>query len=224
MKHIACVAAAVVYVCQLPAGHGEDASVPVCQAVQAHEEDYFTDAEGNPTVYRPDAGIAFLDGCSWYCGGDVDRISASSTLAATGSLSYEAANAHDFNAATAWVEGKDDDGIGETLTYEFYFDDKSYTGTMGINRLLIANGYKKTRELWIANNRVKRLKVYKDGEPYAILDLLDVYELQTVDIAPIMFPARKRVTVTFEVLEVYRGSTYRDTAISLLMFEGVGVH
>lgn len=44
-------------------------------------------------------------GCSWYCGGGPDSITASSILAANKKLDYKASNAHDFSLRTAWVEG-----------------------------------------------------------------------------------------------------------------------
>ena len=58
-------------------------------------------------------------GCSWYCGGGLDTLSASSELKSNSSIKYVAKNAHDLNYKTAWVEGVEGDGIGESLTYHF---------------------------------------------------------------------------------------------------------
>ncbi len=199
-------------------------SLPVYRAVEAPEAEYFSDKNGNGVVFRPGASIEFLSGCSWYCGGDVDKVSASSELAPNGSLTYGAAHAHDFNPDTAWVEGAEGDGVGERLTYEFFFDDPAYTGTLGITRILVANGYKKSPELWQANGRVKQFTMYKNGAAIASIELLDTYGLQTIEIEPIMFPAGERTTITFEIADVYPGTKYHDTAVSLLMFDGIGAH
>ena len=46
--------------------------------------------------------------CSWYCGGQIDSVTASSALADR----YAAEKAHDFSIVTAWVEGVDGNGEG----------------------------------------------------------------------------------------------------------------
>ncbi|MEL6812342.1 MAG: hypothetical protein AAFP76_13510 [Bacteroidota bacterium] len=168
---------------------------------------------------------AFLAGCSWYCGGDVQSVRASSSLADTKKNSYAAINAHDFDFKTAWVEGVKGYGIGEYLEYRFNFDHmKDYGGTLGINKLIIANGYKKSKSTWENNARVKQMILYVDGKKVAMINLLDQFELQTVTIEPIYFPENKVTTLKFEISDVYAGKKYEDTAMSLLMFEGLGVH
>ena len=57
--------------------------------------------------------------CSWYCGGEVLSVKASSCLKPTSKFNYEAENAHDFNHESVWVEGAKGQGIGEYLVYEF---------------------------------------------------------------------------------------------------------
>ena len=57
--------------------------------------------------------------CSWYCGGVIDSINASSNLAETNGFTYIAENAHDFNHESVWVEGVDGNGIGEYIIYQF---------------------------------------------------------------------------------------------------------
>lgn len=168
------------------------------------------------------ATAEFLPGCSWYCGAHVDTLFASSHLAAQGVNTYSPAHAHDFDATTAWVEGAAGHGIGTTLTYEFLID---FTDQLGITTLLIANGYKKSEALWAANGRIKTLNLYLNGEHYAVLSLLDAYEIQTLELpAPLMLPRNERLVLTFEIVAVYPGDRYEDTALSLLMFSGIGVH
>lgn len=131
----------------------------------------------------------------------------------------------DFNKNTAWVEGNTDFGIGEFIEYCFDFSEmEEYKGDLGINRIILANGYKKNKLTWKNNSRVKQLKVYLNDRPYAILNLLDSFEIQTIEMGEIKFPANKETILKFEITQVYEGKKYKDTAISLLMFEGMGVH
>ena len=154
----------------------------VIQAVQGKDADFF-DYEDYEAPGKPIGELEFLKGCSWYCGGSVKSIKASSTLKATNEFNYSPDNAHDFDKNTAWVEGKSDYGIGEFIEYVFDFSDRiEYNAGLGINRILLANGYKKNKQTWQNNSRVKQLKVYLNDEPYAILNLLDSFEIQIIDI------------------------------------------
>lgn len=196
----------------------------VIQAIQHNDADYF-DYEDYEAPDQPIGDLVFLKGCSWYCGGSVKSITASSELKENNGITYSPINAHDFNKDTAWIEGKPDYGIGEFITYTFDFSEiETYNGSLGINRILLANGYKKDQKTWKKNSRVKQLKVYVNDQPYAILNLLDVFEIQTIEIGAINFPANRETKLKFEITQVYEGDTYKDTAISLLMFDGVGGH
>lgn len=203
------------------------ADLPTIKAVQGKDADYFdygdSDIQNGKVV--PIGKIEFLPGCSWYCGGYVKKITASSEMTPEGKTTYKADNGHDFDKDTAWIPQKGDYGIGHYLNYEFNFDkEKDYNGRLGVTQILLANGYKKSRHLWKANSRVKKIRMYVNGTPYRDLKLLDSFEIQTIDIGKIMFPRRKTTTLKFEILEVYPGEKYKETAISELVFEGVGVH
>lgn len=125
-----------------------------------------------------------------------------------GAASYS--NAHDFDKDTAWVVGKDDYGIGESLTYEFNFDkEKAYKGSLGVTTIVLANGYKKSEKLWEANSRIKKMRMYVNTVPYRDLLFLDSFEIQTIDIGTIMFPANKTTVLRFKILEVYPGKKYK---------------
>lgn len=71
---------------------------------------------------------------------------------------------------------------------------------------------------------MKKLKLYVDNKPFAHLELLDSYEFQTVAIGKLMLPQQHVMTLRFEIVEVYPGTKYQDTAITELLFDGVGVH
>ncbi len=166
--------------------------------------------------------LEFLPGCSWYCGVSIDTVYASSTLESSGSNRYDAINAHDFDWRTAWVEGVEGDGIGESLTYVFDFTSEP-NWKRGLTTLLIANGYKKNERVWQANGRVSSLRVYIDNHSVADVNLIDTAEIQTVSLTEIPLGGQ-RISVRFEITGVYPGTRYADTAISLLMFDGTGVH
>lgn len=160
--------------------------------------------------------------CSWYCGGVISSVTASSCLAPHGKINYEAENAHDFNHESAWAEGVNGDGIGEYLVYEFPGNCPRVTAVK------ILNGHEKSEKTWRANNRVKRLKIYYNNEEYAILELEDTRCLQRFEIGIVgngpMATDADPWTLKFEILDVYKGDRYDDTVISELYFDGTDVH
>ena len=155
--------------------------------------------------------------CSWYCGGQIDSVTASSALADR----YTAEKAHDFSIVTAWVEGVEGNGVGEYLRY-------SFPGTCPrITTVLIHNGYVKNWEVWRDNARVKRLLMYYNDEPYAILNLQDTMGLQSFDVGVLGYEDKDSApawSIKFEILEVYPGKKYEDTAITEIYFDGIDVH
>lgn len=155
--------------------------------------------------------------CSWYCGGQIDSVTASSALADR----YAAEKAHDFSIVTAWVEGVEGNGVGEYLRY-------SFPGTCPrITTVLIHNGYVKNWEVWRDNARVKKLLMYYNDEPYAILNLQDTMGLQSFDVGVLGYEDKDSApawSIKFEILEVYPGKKYEDTAITEIYFDGIDVH
>ena len=155
--------------------------------------------------------------CSWYCGGQIDSVTASSALADR----YAAEKAHDFSIVTAWVEGVEGNGEGEYLRY-------SFPGTCPrITTVLIHNGYVKNWDVWRDNGRVKRLLMYYNDEPYAILNLQDTMGLQSFDVGVLGYEDKDSApawSIKFEILEVYPGKKYEDTAITEIYFDGIDVH
>ena len=171
---------------------------------------------GDLTVYT-DLYSGF---CSWYCGGVILSVKASSSQKPQGHFNYNAGNAHDFNHRSVWVEGAPGQGIGEWLEYEF-------PGSCPrITTVNILNGHVKTDKVWRENSRVKSLKMYYMGKPYAILELEDSRTLQCFDVG-VLGPhdaAAPNWTLRFEILDVYPGEKYQDTVISELYFDGIDVH
>ena len=154
-------------------------------------------------------------GCSWYCGGGNYKIKASSSLGD----SYKAEFANDLSYKTAWVEGKKDEGIGEYLEYYFKNDSPRIT------EIISSNGYMKSEETWKNNNRVKKLKLYVNDVPFGILNLKDSRTDQYFEIGTLGHNKnRTDLILKFEILEVYKGSKYNDTAITEIYFDGIDVH
>ena len=166
-------------------------------------------------------------GCSWYCGGGPDSISASSELDAVKEINYTANNIHDFNLKTAWIEGAKGYGIGESITYHFA------PQAPRITQFIIINGYVKSEKAWRANSRVKKLKVYYKDAELAILNLNDSKHEQIFKFDPLGNSERddsdKLIelppwTLRFEIMEVYEGEEYDDTVITEIYFDGIDVH
>ena len=166
-------------------------------------------------------------GCSWYCGGGPDNVSASSSLNGQEPGAYAAGNAHDLSYQTAWAEGAAGQGIGEYLEYNFSGESPRIT------KIIVVNGYVKNPSVWQANSRVKKLKVYYKDKPVAILMLEDVRAEQSFEVTPLGTSDRKDFTkmtllphwqLKFEILEVYPGDKYQDTVISEIYFDGLDVH
>jgi hypothetical protein len=166
-------------------------------------------------------------GCSWYCGGGPDEVKASSSLKAQGTNSYVAQNAHDSDYKTAWVEGVSGYGIGEYLSYKFAPENPRITD------VIVVNGYVKSEKAYQENSRVKKLKMYVNDKPYAILNLEDKRSSQRFVVEPIGNGNRQDLealkllpawTLKFEILDVYKGTKYDDVVVSEIYFDGLDVH
>ena len=156
--------------------------------------------------------------CSWYCGGEVKSVVASSCLPSAGSMDYKGENAHDFSHESVWAtKGK---GIGESLTY--IFEGKCPR----ITEVKILNGHVKSEKAWTANSRVKKLRMYYNDKPHAILNLQDSRTLQCFDVDTLGYHDQTKPdwTLKFEILDVYPGASCDDTVIAELYFDGIDVH
>ncbi len=180
-------------------------------------------SEGGPENYFDILGA----GCSWYCGGGVDKQTASSELSPYNNINYSPGNAHDLSYKTAWIEGVPGYGIGQSLTYHFPPENPRIT------KVIVVNGYEKSKKAWSENSRVKTLKMYIDNKPYAILNLEDTRQEQEFTFDPIGNGDREDYTklkngpawtMTFEIVDVYKGDKFNDTAITEIYFDGIDVH
>jgi hypothetical protein len=154
----------------------------------------------------------------WLLGTGTDipsEVVASSTLAGQGKSNYGAANLTDDDPTTAWVEGKADHGIGESLTMNLPF---------GIPVWRIVNGYQKNATTWEDNSRVKKLKVLVNGRPAFYILLEDKMGPQEIKIREVLNKINMNeegmLRVKFIIEEVYPGRKYKDTAISAIYYTG----
>ncbi len=161
----------------------------------------------------------------------------SSNLESVGDISYIPDNLSDYDLNTAWIPKNTTNwGIGESFEFIFNFpENTSYADAYqfyGICNLF--NGYCKSLETWEANSRVKKLKVFYNDKFVCFVKLQDTWHLQYFDISKYFvnkvdkkyLDAKYEIVegdrLRFEIIEVYKGSKYKDTAISEFLCEGAG--
>lgn len=165
-------------------------------------------------------GVLYDQGCSWYCGGVVDTLTASGCLAPQGGFTYGAMNAHDFDLESVWAT--DGNGIGQYLTFTFAGNNPRITS------VAILNGHVKSEKAWRDNSRVKTLLMYYNDKPYRLLELEDSRSLQYFDVDTVGYGPdvenAPKWTLKFEIKEVYPGAKYQDCVIADFIFDGIDVH
>ena len=192
---------------------------------------------------------------------DEVKYTATSSLAPSGNISYDAQNL-DYvdvyddagggrlgNRKTAWCEGVEGYGIGESVTMSII----TQTGEIEKDRaykygpLMIVNGYAKDAVTWKDNSRVKTLRLYVGNTYWCDLHIADIIEPQIFRFPSYMaiYPAKHgkeipakgkfedhiegmpiyQTDLRFEIIEVYPGDKYDDTCItgiSISLYGGIG--
>jgi hypothetical protein len=120
----------------------------------------------------------------------------------------------DDDAKTAWVEGADGDGVGESLTVQL-----SALKSAKALRLVLTPGYQKSKALFAANGVPTTLGVtvrdVSNVQTAAVdLTLKPTWGTQTFDV-PV---TGGLASVTVTVKAVRPGATYRDTCLSDVQF------
>ncbi|MBS7364814.1 MAG: hypothetical protein KIH03_13505 [Paludibacteraceae bacterium] len=168
---------------------------------------------------------------------------ASSTLQSGKNNSYGVENLIDENPATAWVEGVNGYGEGETLKFCMTCDSDYDCWGEKISKIYVTNGYSKNEVSFKSNSRVKELEVYitemikrsvaeaskspyfniKDdqcqldmvyADRYYYFVLDDTMKEQELDLDGV----KEIVSMTFKIVSVYSGDKYKDTAVSGIRF------
>lgn len=158
-------------------------------------------APSRPSAARPTGpyeSCAEISGVN-YC--------ASSVLAPQYGFTYGPEKLADGRLDTAWVPGQGDqgDGVGEWLIVEFARREP-------VSSVQVLNGYHKNAGIFARNNRVRVLEVVTSEGRRKTVALDDDASPQTV----YLDGNSECKWIQFIIRSVYRGSKYRDTAISEL--------
>lgn len=117
---------------------------------------------------------------------------------------HQAPLVNDKNATTAWVEGAQDDGVGEWVEI-------SGTTQQSLSGIRIINGYAKSSDTYGKNNRVKKIRIELSDGIIFEKELKDgIMDFQTINLDRQV----KTDFIKITILEVYRGTIYKDTCIS----------
>lgn len=110
------------------------------------------------------------------------------------------------NGAASWVEGKPDDGIGESVTFLL-------TKKAKISRISIWNGFGDPK-YYPLNNRVKEFAISADNGTETAYTLTDSPKRQEIDLKNPL----KGKQITLKIVSVYKGTKWSDTALSGVRF------
>lgn len=158
-------------------------------------------------------------GCSWYCGGQMTKVTSDSHLNNQGANNYKPENIHDIDLFTAWIPDTIGGVIGKKIN--FHFEPLSPR----VSKIIVYNGYIKNYELFKSNSRVKTFRLLVNDKPYALLELSDTTASQTFTITPQQSKKKNiDLILTFEIVDVYKGTKYSDVAVSEINFDGLDVH
>ena len=133
---------------------------------------------------------------------DVKDVSASSYLSEK-NIKHVPDRIMDGDTTTAWVEGVEGNGEGESITFTF-------GDLYVVSDIKIWNGYQKSEDLYYKNARPSELELeFSDGSTERIL-------LQDMASGFQEFALERHVTsyVKVKIISTYEGSKYEDTVIS----------
>lgn len=183
---------------------GLNASAQLPAVVAESYGDKYVNWKAEEANYGDDGPGYFYNDCAQ----GVEPVEASSTLAPQGRYNYGISNLSDEDPKTAWVEGVKGYGIGESFTVK----------AMRVNQLY--NGLQASIQSWKDNSRVKKFKVYKNGEALCTLELKDVMGAQFFELPGEQADWDHRDEFTFEIMSVYKGLKWDDVCISHLDHTG----
>jgi hypothetical protein len=120
--------------------------------------------------------------------------------------SYGPENLFSGPASSAWVEGRQGNGVGEWITVEF-------EGLRTVRSILARNGYQKSEDIFGKNNRVRHLRaMFSQGESHT-LTLQDRIGSETLTLPQPV----KAYWVKFIIDDVWGSNKYTDTAMTKLV-------
>jgi hypothetical protein len=147
-----------------------------------------------------------------------DNIEASSYIKEDSGINYKPISMYDGKNKTAWCVGSS--GIGEWVRFHFtpgsHQSNSMYKGMLMVCRIDIINGLATDKNLYFANNRVKKLKAeFSEGQEM-VISLKD----GVLDYQSYKFNIKTR-WVKLTILDVYKGSQFNDTCISEIDFRTI---
>lgn len=128
---------------------------------------------------------------------------------------YHPENLYDYDLSTAYVEGEDDNGIGQMV--KFSFGEGFETMTYVITRILIYPGYLKSKETFENNSRPTGLTFYfPDGN---IREITMTYEDRSYD-SPFVFDIDPVIadSCIMVIEDAVSGKKYNDCCLSEVHF------
>lgn len=113
----------------------------------------------------------------------------------------------DGNISTAWVEGADGQGIGESVVFML---DNVYT----VEGMWVAAGYQKNDRVYTINSRPEKITVsFSDGTSEEFV-LEDIHDFQDIRFSKPIETSSIKITID----SVYKGSQCEDTVFSEVEF------
>lgn len=109
----------------------------------------------------------------------------------------------DRDETTAWNEGKEGNGIGESITI-------LYDAPVLIDRISIANGFQRTSRIYMNNHRIKEFDLFINGTKVGRYTFKDQMGFQDFKL-PIPIAVSK---LEIKIVSLYFSEKYDDTAIS----------
>lgn len=192
-----------------PACFGQTFSTvdPVSGSEEWHEAKYMG---WGAKIYSDDGNL----GGKWELHRYDFTASATSSLPPDGDITYGANNLSGYyqrdSNGYAWVEGAKGDGIGESITLTLKKPAK-------LSRVGIVNGYAKSDDIYLKNNRVAKLEVSVDGSQPFQVRIPDEHLTREMFYFDLPESSKPVTSVKFTIAAVYKGSKYSDTAISELV-------
>lgn len=127
---------------------------------------------------------------------------------------YHPENLYDYDLTTAYVEGEDDNGIGQMV--KFSFGEGFETMTYVITRIMVYPGYQKSKETFENNSRPTKLTFYFPDGNIRTADLGDDYSYNqpfALDIDPVIADSCIMV-----IEDAVSGKKYNDCCLSEVHF------
>lgn len=140
---------------------------------------------------------------------------------------FESSNINDNYANTAWIENGKNEGIGETITFNFReitfapVYEKKFR-SIEIKEIRILNGFCKDENTWEKYNRVKRFKILLNDTVKYYVDLHDSKNWQIVKL-PVPITIKSGDKIKLEIVDIYpeiRNARVTNTAISEIYLIG----